>query len=926
MKNLPLKFIILLLVAGTLTLLACRSGEAKSIYVPGDTQEEVEINQKILKSDKEEEVREYLADPRTSVRLTACRRLTDVGTALSRSALNQRIVDEDEDYTVVDEAAFALANIGLREANDPESYLLSALMLLEDAQARVYVDFETTSVPLTSLAGRWEPVLSTSPSGNGYYQQKDMTRAYYASRLNGAAFEDGRIDIRIRFTPFAYYPVNQAHSYALVYFRTNDSGDGYALYAQSDKTDRCNVALVEVKGYIIDSILQGDSIANFNRDEWHMVTIRAYGQNIEALFDGESVSAVNDKYASGNVLLGTFSLASPMQFDDLEIETMPSEGSAIYSVTMRVLKWAITRLGSMGLLSAKPYIEELRDESLELRNIAEDALAVIEFLNDPSVTDYLAEGLVHDHLAVRIWAVNELAKQETPDIERLEALLEAAVTAEDYSLSSEIAGILHQIREEAEKHVGLEILCPQNGLKTKYPYVEAFGYYNGSTFFYTIRLDPGTHSYPITSPDGAVTQNITIEFNNKAPILDAIGAKWAVAGGGPIAITLTAHDPDGMDDELIYYALDKPEGASFNHDTKVFTWSPQVVDTGTHVVRFEVEDKEGLSDSEEVSIIVTGLDATRPVVTIASPNEGSRVESRGFAFTGTAHSASGIRTVRVFVKDIETKTFTLKSAPASYNNTRKVWTYNIEPQHLNPGKDMSLLVKAFDINNNVSQTMGVRVRVEDIDTMPPVVTITSPGARDTVSYAGFTFSGTADDASGVWAVRVFVRDIETNAYTVRSAPASYSKNTKTWTYCILPEHLKPGNDMLLLVRAFDAVKNASQIIRVRVHVEADTTPPALTILTPANNERVPSTGFDITGTAEDLSGITEVWVSIWDEGRYSDSLGQTSISYDAGTKRWTFRVQPQHLTKGKKAYLYVRVFDKSGNTSLQQRVVNVRGY
>jgi hypothetical protein len=69
----------------------------------------------------------------------------------------------------------------------------------------------------------------------------------------------------------------------------------------------------------------------------------------------------------------------------------------------------------------------------------------------------------------------------------------------------------------------------------------------------------------------------------------------------PIQITLAAVDLDG--DTLQYTAQALPEGASFDPETRVFSWTPREDQVGRYVVRFTVSDGE-LSDYEDVTISV----------------------------------------------------------------------------------------------------------------------------------------------------------------------------------------------------------------------------------------------------------------------------------------------------------------------------------
>ena len=72
----------------------------------------------------------------------------------------------------------------------------------------------------------------------------------------------------------------------------------------------------------------------------------------------------------------------------------------------------------------------------------------------------------------------------------------------------------------------------------------------------------------------------------------------------PIKFTISATDADG--DQLVYSASNLPDGASFDPDTRTFSWTPRYDQAGVYSVHFEVSDGQ-LIDSEDVTITVIQL-------------------------------------------------------------------------------------------------------------------------------------------------------------------------------------------------------------------------------------------------------------------------------------------------------------------------------
>jgi len=90
---------------------------------------------------------------------------------------------------------------------------------------------------------------------------------------------------------------------------------------------------------------------------------------------------------------------------------------------------------------------------------------------------------------------------------------------------------------------------------------------------------------------------------NQAPILNSIGNRSADEGE-LLTFTILANDADG--DQLVYSASNLPEGASFDSDTRTFSWTPRYDQAGVHLVHFEVSDGQ-LTDSEDITITVVQL-------------------------------------------------------------------------------------------------------------------------------------------------------------------------------------------------------------------------------------------------------------------------------------------------------------------------------
>ncbi|MFQ6070048.1 MAG: C1 family peptidase [Candidatus Aminicenantales bacterium] len=121
-----------------------------------------------------------------------------------------------------------------------------------------------------------------------------------------------------------------------------------------------------------------------------------------------------------------------------------------------------------------------------------------------------------------------------------------------------------------------------------------------------------------TSPDLEIRDFVAItgtSLQNSAPVLDAVGNK-ETKEGVKLEIQLSATDPDG--NPLTYSCTNKPDGASFNTATGLFSWTPSYTQgsTATNIyykdysVTFGVSDGI-LSDSEAINIRVYNRKRTK---------------------------------------------------------------------------------------------------------------------------------------------------------------------------------------------------------------------------------------------------------------------------------------------------------------------------
>ncbi|MBU1864220.1 MAG: Ig-like domain repeat protein [Candidatus Omnitrophica bacterium] len=317
-----------------------------------------------------------------------------------------------------------------------------------------------------------------------------------------------------------------------------------------------------------------------------------------------------------------------------------------------------------------------------------------------------------------------------------------------------------------------------------------------------------------------------------------------------------------------------------------------------------------------------------PMVTITSPTADTTVSNNGFYFKGIADDTFGIEIIQVYINDTK-QGWTVCNKSATYNKETKEWKFFVSPECITPERQATALIRAKNKKGVWSGWINRRVTVErdqSIDRTPPTVMINIPYAHEVVSYEGFTFSGTAHDPSGVSDVRIYICDLR-KGWTVCNRKADYNINTNTWSYSVLQEHITPGKEVTVWVRAKDAVGNWSLWQHRKVATEPDPdidiTPPTVVITAPENNSAVFQTGFEFTGTINDASAIQEIRIYVYDHKK-GWTVRNEKADYDVDIKTWNYFVSEEKVTVGRKATIWVRAKDYAGNWSLWQlRVANV---
>lgn len=250
---------------------------------------------------------------------------------------------------------------------------------------------------------------------------------------------------------------------------------------------------------------------------------------------------------------------------------------------------------------------------------------------------------------------------------------------------------------------------------------------------------------------------------NQPPVLDPVGPK-SINGGETLTFTLSATDPD-PESELSFYAANLPQGATFNAETRTFTWTPDPDTRGTFTVLFVVMDSgtPPMSDYELVSITV-GEGGNRPPqlesVEDIEVDEGEAVE-----FTITAEDPDAG----------DTLSYSASNMPADAEFDAESAVFSWTPAQGDSG-DYTVL---FTVRDNgvppLSDSLEVRITVGTVNRRPmldPIgdrtvkegdllefgVTATDPDEDDALTFTASNLPGGAEfdpfDQQFTWQTKI----------------------------------------------------------------------------------------------------------------------------------------------------------------------------
>ena len=262
------------------------------------------------------------------------------------------------------------------------------------------------------------------------------------------------------------------------------------------------------------------------------------------------------------------------------------------------------------------------------------------------------------------------------------------------------------------------------------------------------------------------------------------------------------------------------------------------------------------------------VDTTPPTVSITSPTPAATVSG---TITVTANASDKVPVASVQFQ-VDGSNFGALDASAPYSASLNTGT-------LTNGKH-SLTAVAIDTAGNKATSSAVSITVNNTDTTPPSVSITSPASGATVSGT-ITVTANASDSVAIASVQFQVDGSNFGALNT-SVPYSASLSTGTLTN---------GKHSLTAV-AIDTAGNkaTSSVVSVTVNNTGNTTPPTVSVTSPASGATVSGT-ITVTANAADSVAVASVQFQVngsnlgaaVTSAPYSASLNTTTLTNGAHT-------------------------------------------
>jgi trehalose-6-phosphatase len=381
-----------------------------------------------------------------------------------------------------------------------------------------------------------------------------------------------------------------------------------------------------------------------------------------------------------------------------------------------------------------------------------------------------------------------------------------------------------------------------------------------------ISLAAGQHVLRITSDMQYFNLDalrITAQADTTPPTVAITAPSSGATVSASVSVTASASDNVGVVG-VQFYLDGSTLGAEVTASPFAVSWNTTATSNGAHTLSAKARDAAGnntTSAGVTVTVANTVADTTPPTVAITAPGSGATV-SGSVQVTASASDNVGVVGVQFYLDGSALGT---EDAASPFAVS---WNSNATSNGAH-----TLTAKARDAAGNNTTSAGVTVTVANTvaDTTPPSVAITAPSSGATVS-ASVQVTANASDNVGVVGVQFYLDGSPLGAEDAAS-PFAVSWNSNATS----------NGAHTLTAKARDAAGNNTTSAGVTVTVAntvADTTPPSVSISSPATGATVSGT-MTISANASDNVGVAGVQFYV-DGSKFGteDTTAPYAVSWD----------------------------------------------
>lgn len=383
-------------------------------------------------------------------------------------------------------------------------------------------------------------------------------------------------------------------------------------------------------------------------------------------------------------------------------------------------------------------------------------------------------------------------------------------------------------------------------------------------------------SWTTTAPAGAthISFGVTLQSVGAIVVDDHAISGPVPDDASPPTVQLTAPAPDTIvsgatvrlaatatDDRAIETVEFLVDGLPVGSDTAVpyeLTWDSTMVPDGSATIVARAIDTSGNATASTAATVT--VDNTGPVVSVAAPTAGAIVRG-SVTLSADATDPAEVGNVEFLVGGAVVGDDATAPYSISWNSTAA------------PDGAVAVTARAVDGQGNGTISAPVSITIDNVDTAPPVVSLTAPASGATVSGRFVTISATATDDVAVATVEFLVDGNVVG----RDTTVPYSMAWDSTTVA--------DGSRSLTARAIDTSGNArvSSVRLVTVRNGVDSAPPSVSISAPAGGSFVGGASVTISALASDVSGVASVEFLVGGVSVGTDTTAPYSIAWNATT-------------------------------------------